>query len=230
MAGIFCVFFWGFARLSSPTYGGPAKLPPFTEESTQEEMPTQVSQNVRFQLYRQGLKREDWDRFLSSKARLEPARAAALLGGRLDDSDIAPQELKHLAGALGLPSDAEELRFADLLQDSQTDIFLGNVLFLLDSLKKGQKQELAAHLGVDPNTISRWAKKGLGRRSPVPAKFLQFFGLRPETDLKTTPLFLESGPVSVDQCRAWVAARIDQIDAHEFQLLYPALRRLLEER
>jgi hypothetical protein len=230
MRGFFCVFFWGFARLSSPTDGGPAKLPPFTEQSKHDEMPKQVSQNVRFQLYRRGLKQEEWESFLASEARLEPSRVAALLGGRLDDSEIAPEELKHLAVALDLPSDAEELRFADLLQDSQTDIFLGNVLFLLDSLKKGQKQELAAHLGVDPNTISRWTKKGLGRRSTAPAKFLQFFGLHPETDLKTTPLFLESGPVSVDQCRAWVAARIEQIGAHEFQLLYPALKRLLEER
>lgn len=230
IAAIFWVLCLGPARAGRPAESWSATLPAPFSRLAYDPMAHQVSQNVRFQLFRRGVPREDWSKVLHERAGLDSAKVTGLLRGRLDDAEILPHELKQLADAVGLPSDCEELRFSDLLANNRTNVFVENVIFLLGSLKKGQKQELASFVGVTPTTISRWAKTGKGMGSARLSKFLQFFGLATDTDLRKSPLFLDDGPVSVAQCREWAVSQLEQLGDQDFQALYPALRRLLEER
>jgi len=195
-----------------------------------DDMAKQVSQNVRFQLLRREVPRENWGRFLRDQAGMERLKVELLLRGRLDDSELQPDELKRLASAVGLPSDYEELLFEDLLGTSGTNICAENVRFLIGSLKKGQKQELASYVNVTPTTISRWARNGSGLAASRLGKFLQFFGLPVDTDLYRSPLFLDAWPVSISQRRAWAIGQLEQLGDQDFQSLYPALKRLLEEK
>ena len=67
-------------------------------------------------------------------------------------------------------------------------------------------------------------------RAEALAQIAQFFGLEAGTDLSVIPVFLAPDPVSVQERRRWLQERVDALSADEIRDLFPALKRLLEER
>jgi hypothetical protein len=209
----------GFGRLSG---GSPASACP--------DMAHQVSQNVRFLLFQRGCAREQWVPWLESHTSIALGKLAALIGSRLDDSVIGEADLQQLANALGLPADAAELRFSDLLGESQLNVLVENLRYLLESCPRGGKKQLAAVLRVTPTTVSRWLSEATGISSRQLNKINQYFGLSGHADLRTYPLFLDVEPAAVSQRRKWALAQLEGLPDDAFQSLYPALKRLLEDR
>jgi len=213
-----------------PDLYGSGRLSGRPPASACSDMDHQVSQNVRFLLFQRGCAREQWVPWLESHTSIAPSKLAALVGSRLDDSLIGEPDLQHLATAFGLPADAAELRFADLLGESQLNVLAENLRYLLESCPRGGKKQLAEALQVTPTTVSRWLSKATGISSGQLNKLNQYFGLSPQTDLRSYPLFLDVEPAAVSQRRKWALSQLEGLPDDAFQSLYPALKRLLEDR
>ena len=213
-----------------PGLDGSGRLSGRPPASACPDMAHQVSQNVRYLLFQRGCAREQWVPWLESHTPIAPGKLAALVGGRLDDSLIGDADLQHLAQALGLPADAAELRFSDLLGESQLNVLAENLRYLLESYPRGGKKQLAEALQVTPTTVSRWLSKETGVSSGQLNKLNQYFGLPVRTDLRSYPLFLDAEPAAVSQRRKWALAQLEGLPDDAFQSLYPALKRLLEDR
>jgi len=213
-----------------PDLGGSGRLSGRPPASACPNMAHQVSQNVRFLLFQRGCAREQWVPWLESHTSIAPGKLAALVGSRLDDSGIGEPDLQHLATAFGLPADAADLRFADLLGESQLNVLAENLRYLLESCPRGGKKQLAEALQVTPTTVSRWLSKATGVSSGQLKKLNQYFGLSGQTDLRRYPLFLDAEPAAVSQRRKWALTQLEGLPDDAFQALYPALKRLLEDR
>ena len=194
------------------------------------EMAQQISQNLRFLLFRKAIPRENWLKWVQKNTSIPAGRLNALVSKRLDDSEIGEAELQQLAKALGLPEDAEELRFSDLVSDSQLKVLAENLRYLLDECPRGGKKQLAETLQVTPTTVSRWLGESTGISSRQLSKLNQYFVLPADVDLRLYPLFLDVEPAAVSQRRKWVLDHLQALTDDEFQSLYPALKRLLEDR
>lgn len=230
------VLSWCFAAgllchpLPVPDLDGSGRLSGRPTTAVRHEMAHQVSQNIRFLLFKRGYAREQWVPWLESHTSLAPGKLAALVSNRLDDSVIGEADLQQLAKAFGLPGDAAEFRFADLLGESQLNVLAENLRYLLESCPRGGKKQLAEALKVTPTTVSRWLSKATGISSGQLNKLNQYFGLSAQTDLRSYPLFLDVEPAAVSQRRKWALAQLEGLPDDAFQSLYPALKRLLEDR
>lgn len=192
-------------------------------------MSSRVSLNVRFLLWSRQVPRPEWVRWLASRAGLGLQVCRDLVRGRIADDVITSSQLAELSRAFDLAEDGSELRFHDLLLDSGRNILLENLKFLFDSLEHGGKKRLAASMGVDPTTISRWLNGASEPQGPALRQLVAHFGLPVGTDLKCDPVFLSVDPVSAVARRHWIRDRLDHLSEQELQELYPALRRLLED-
>lgn len=149
--------------------------------------------------------------------------------GNLQDDQIAPDVLQRLAAAFGQDDGGESIRFADLVGDG-TDLPRENLKFLFESLDRGGKKRLAAELSIDPTTVSRWLSGASQPQGPSLRHLSDYFGLPAGTDLRETPIFLSVEPVATVDRRRWLQARIDGLSPDELRDLYPALKRMLEDR
>lgn len=192
-------------------------------------MSSQVSQNVRYLLWRKKVPREQWQSWLVGHTSLDQTVARTLIGGTLADDRISPDQLRDLARAFELEDEGETLRFGDLVRNG-TNTLQENLRFLFDSLGFGGKKVLAADLGIDPTTVSRWLNGTYEPQSPTLHHLVSRFGLPPETDLREDPIFLSAEPISYVERRRWLQKRIEALTPAEFRDLYPALRRMLGER
>lgn len=189
-------------------------------------MTHQVSNNVRFLLWDKKIPRTGWEAWLV-KANIPSAMSKRLIQGTLTDDKIESGQMRAIAEAMGL--DEESLRSVHLPQ-ARADVLLENLRFLIGTLGHGGKKSLAAKLDIDPTTVSRWLRGGY---EPQPASLSQIvseFGLQPGTDLLKDPVFLSAEPISVVERKEWLNKRIDALSPEELRELFPALRRLLEER
>jgi transcriptional regulator with XRE-family HTH domain len=190
-------------------------------------MTSQVSINVRFMLWSRKIARTEWEAWLTMRADIPHDTSKRLVLGTLPDAEISSRQMRALAEALGL--DEENLRFANLPRD-QGRVLAENLQFLFSTLERGGKKSLASKMGIDPTTVSRWLS---GAYEPQPASLSQLvseFGLPSGTDLLQDPIFLSAEPVSAVERRQWLSKRINALSSDELRDLFPALRRLLEER
>ncbi len=192
----------------------------YASSESSEKLTT--SENVRYLLWRQPVARERWEATTANWAGCGMERARALLRGTMPN----PEELANLAAAASVSEpDIAYGRLADA-----RDILLENLRFLFEGFEKGAKKELAMQVGVHPGTISEWLS---GRQRPTGKKLdrlARAFGLRDGAQLSTEPVFLSLDPVALQQRRAWVKERIDKLDDRTLTDLFPALKRLLEDR
>lgn len=192
-------------------------------------MSRDVSINVRCLLWRKGVPRAEWAGELARKTGIPFARISAFLNGDLDDVALDSGELSMLAEVVGLGDEADNLRHAGYAFGT-SDLLAENLRYLLNSLGRGGKKALAGEIGVDPTTLSRWLNGSFVPHTSTLRQLLSHFGLPPETNLEQEPIFLSAQPISAVERRKWLHERIDSLRSDELRDLYPALRRLLEER
>ena len=183
-----------------------------------------TSENLRYLLWNEEVKREEWLPTLATWLRTDRARAAELMR---NNRRLEAEEIEHLRQAIHfVERDFESRR---LLEEDQKDIPLMNLRYLLDSLKRGERKKLAKSLGVHEVTISRWYA---GSQTPSQRHYqalADFFGLDRSLDIRTEPIFLAYEPVTVTDQKKWLQERIEQLDSAFFSELFPVLKRLLQE-
>jgi hypothetical protein len=189
----------------------------------------QVSTNVRYLLWRKGVPRNQWEAWLSARTTFGGSLSRALVAGLLPDEQVTTEALKDLARVFDQADEGESIRFGNLVGDG-TQVLVENLRFLFDALGHGGKKHVAAELSIDPTTVSRWLSGAFEPQGPSLRQLVTYFGLSPNIDLRETPIFLSIEPVAVAERRRWLHARIDALSPEEFRELYPALRRMLEER
>jgi transcriptional regulator with XRE-family HTH domain len=189
-----------------------------------------VSTNVRFLLWKAGVRREEWVSWLESRSALGLYRARDLVAGLTVDDAISESELLELARLFDLGAEGESLlRFDDFTQ-TRVNVLTENLRFLLDQLPHGGKQQLARQVGVDPATISRWRSGSHSPEGPSLRSLILAFGLPAETDLKRDALFLSAEPISGAAQRKWLHERIENLSPNELHAHFASLKRLLEDR
>ena len=184
----------------------------------------ELQKNIRYILWKGGADRKDWQSKLAEWLRCPLQRAEELLEG--EGGDLTPKEKKALEKTTGL---APEELSGDLLEKHDGDILVENIRHLINSLPHGQKKEIAAKLGVDVTTVSRWIG---GAQHPTKKKLEEigkYFGLPPGTDLDSEPIFLWTEPISESQIKSWIADTIQRADGKTLREIFPALRRLLKK-
>jgi len=152
-----------------------------------------------------------------------------LISGRLADEHVRDEHVRELGLVLELGGDAENLRYPPPGLD-RGKVFRENLRFLFNSLGRGGKTNLAVDLEVDPTTISRWLNGSYEPHSTTIQRLVSHFGLPLGTNLFEEPLFLSAEPAAMTERRQWLHSRLDGLSVDELRELYPALRRLLEER
>ena len=112
------------------------------------------------------------------------------------------QVIEDLSGELGISQ--EELRYQNLLVDSNICLFGENLEYLLEGEGGGKKRRLAAAIGVNVNTISAWVSGRAMPREVNIVSLCEYFQLPRGTDLLAHPLFLSLDPVSGYQQKEWL--------------------------
>lgn len=191
-------------------------------------MEHQISQNVRFLLWKKR-PRDQWRGWLGGRSSLSKLAVNRLIRGQTDDTTVSLEDLQELARALEFEDELEKLRFSDLAGEG-VNVLVENLRFLFDSLGRGGKKVVAMELGVDPTTISRWLCATCEPHPGSMHQLVAYFGLPAGTDLREEPVFLSAEPVLLTEQKKWVHDRVLALGAKEFRELYPALRRMLEER
>jgi len=161
-----------------------------------------------------------------------PTNLGKILGGEAEDLENILQERIRLSGqqidrlAEYFNIEKAEFQTVDLLET--TNIFKENFCFLLNECS--EKKDIRKELGVHPSTISKW-KSGKQPPSSTHLRHIKkVFGLDDSIDLNRDPLFLSMEPVSDLGKKQWIKENIDSLSPQGLRELYPALRRLLEER
>lgn len=192
-------------------------------------MSCHISTNVRYLLWRRGVDRSEWANELAEKTGIPKDRIRSFLVGDIDDAALGADELAMIAEVVGLGDEPDNLRHAGYAF-ADADILTENLKYLLNSLEHGKKKDLARAIGVDPTTLSRWLNGSVVPQRSNLRQLVFHFGLHHDTNLVEDPIFLSVEPVSATERRKWLHERIDKLRPDELSELYPALRRLLEER
>lgn len=183
-----------------------------------------TSENLRYLLWNEEVRREEWFSTLTIWLQCDRARAKELL---CNNRRLKAVELEHLLKAVHfVERDFEAIRF---IEEDQMDIPLLNLRYLLDSLQRGERKKLAKGLDVHEVTISRWYA---GSQIPSPRHYqalADFFGLDRSLDIRTEPIFLAYEPLTVTDRKKWLQERIEQLDSAFFSELFPVLKRLLQK-
>jgi transcriptional regulator with XRE-family HTH domain len=122
-----------------------------------------------------------------------------------------------------------ELLNISLLHEQQIDVFVTNIRFLTKDMGHGMLKNLADTLGVHSTTITNWRRGDVRPRRAHLDALQRYFGLPATTNLEVDPLFLSLSPVSEQDMRVWLHARVAALKSTTMRDLFPALERLLEE-
>lgn len=183
-----------------------------------------VSRNVRYLLWRSTPERKRWPAEVAKRLRRSWSleRVSMLLEGQ----KLSDREIEDLVRAFETEMDEETFRLGDLVRDSATDVLRENLRYLIGTAEHGEKQEIAAALGVVGTTISRWLNGTNRPPGSQQERIVRHFGLPPSTNLEEDCLFLEYGPLSLQSRRQWLRERVDDLTLDEMRDLFPALQRL----
>lgn len=185
-----------------------------------------LGRNIRYLLWREGIPKRDWLTRVAEWVGLDPDQAEKLLGGKNDDS--GPSGVEAIAKEAKVR--VQDLLQKDLLATGGVDILTENIRYLIEGLPHGFKKEFAATLEVDVTTVSRWRNGGQRPTRTKLGEIGKYFGIQPDIDLESDPVFLSIEPVSNIQYREWLHEKIDQLDDRTLTNLMPAFERLLAPR
>jgi len=209
---------------SSPGGARPASQTEASTSGSSCSSEAVLSQNIRYLLWRAKIPREKWSSTLRHLLRgVEHVGADDLLMRGTAD----PKIVAVLAQSFKI--DANVLMTSQLFSGTRVDVWRENLKCLLELLPHGASERIAAHLRLDPSTVSHWLRGARPNRA-IQQQLNGFFGLDPITELFHDPLFLLPDPPTLEQRRQWLLARIRDISPTELQELFPALKRILRPR
>lgn len=163
---------------------------------------------------------EGWSRLLATRSGIPDRRVSALLNGDASNQS----ELDKVAAAFG--QEAAALGSAPLYGNEEETILRENLRYLLGSLPKGVKGQLAESIGIRQEQLSRWEKDVTPEVKNLRST-LKFFQLDPDLDLKQEPLFLSLDPVGAHAQKAWLLTRLKDLAPSAVGEVFVALKRLL---
>ena len=100
-----------------------------------------------------------------------------------------------------------------------------NIVTILDQLEHGEKAKVAAALGVNASTMTRW-RKGTMPGAEMLRKISSYFGLESPEMLTEGYLFYRLEPATVQEKRQNISEALQAMDNKTFEAMYPALERL----
>jgi hypothetical protein len=180
-----------------------------------------IPRNLRVLLWRRQIPRERWVSELSRWAECDRQRVFEILRG---DSKLTDAETQAISAVTDI--DSTQLFYDDLLEG--VDVFTENIKFLLGSLEHGGRKRLAEHLNVTEGTVYKWGGGSQPPKRNHTLGIISFIGLRPEIDLGKEPLFLSLEPIGARAKKEWLIKRIQDVEDHELDMYYPALRKILD--
>lgn len=179
--------------------------------------------NIRYLLWREGVRRDEWAAKLADLLGCDIRRAQEILSGGVD---LQPKEISAMAKAYKVG--VNDLRTLNLLSKEKVDVLIANIRHLIDGLAHGQRRQFATELGVDVTTVSRWSTAAQRPTKTKLGRIRDYFGLPVATDLEGDPIFLSLDPVTGSEMRSWLHEQIEGLDADTLRNLFPALQRLLK--
>jgi hypothetical protein len=198
-------------------------------------MQQQIYKNIRFLLWLAEPKperRDHWPTLLASwLASSDPSshrdsklrRAMEILLAR--GTQVTDQE--HAAILRATDREGQDL-FNETLWEGQ-NILQQNIEFLFAVSHHGIQVKVATLLGINKSTVHRWTShKVAPKRKWFPA-LCEIFNLPSGTDLEVELVFLEPDNFTPDQKKTWLHSKVDQLAEDDLRLLYPALKRLLDD-
>tara|TARA_Y100001934_G_C12382677_1_gene793436 strand:- start:6481 stop:7053 length:573 start_codon:yes stop_codon:yes gene_type:complete len=185
----------------------------------------QISENIRWLLWSEDKKSNNWPSLINKKLKNKwsDEQVKSFLEGRKSPTD---PEIVQLAESFHI--EESELRNSDMVRDSNTNVLLANLEYLINSMARGGKKLLALDLGINQTTISRWLNGKHPPQKPTLRQLVSYFGLSMGTDLEISPVFLTYRPLSFQDRRAWLHKEIDDLPINELNKLFPALKKLLD--
>ena len=101
-----------------------------------------------------------------------------------------------------------------------------NIGTLLDQLEHGEKEKVAAALGVNASTLTRWKGGTTMPSAERLQRIANYFGLESPETLTEGYLFYQLEPVTVQEKRQRISEALEAMDNKTFESIYPALERL----
>ena len=181
--------------------------------------------NIRFLLWCEGVRRDEWAAKLSDLLKYDIHRAQEILS---DAVDLEPQEVALIAKAYKVG--VNDLRTQNLVTKEKVDVLAANIRHLIDGLAHGQRRQFAAGLGVDVTTVSRWSTAAQRPTKTKLGRIRDYFGLPVATSLEVDPIFLSLEPVTGNEMRSWLHEQIEGLDAETLRNMFPALERILKPK
>jgi hypothetical protein len=182
------------------------------------------AENLAYLLWQEGCERRHFDVELSRRFRWARPRAIQLLYGAQPEA----AEVEDVAREWKLA--ANHLQTRSIIEFSRSKVSALNLAWLLDQLHHGQRHQLAQSLGVHASTLSSWQHSGRVPRRSTQKRLLAYFGLGELEGLTSRPLFLLPFPATVQEKRAWLMDRLEEMAVEQLQVLFPALRLLMERQ
>ncbi len=179
--------------------------------------------NIRFLLWREGVRRDDWGTKLANLLGCDIRRAQEILSGATDPES---QEVALIAKAYKVA--ANKLRTQSLVSEEKVDVLSANIRHLIEGLAHGQRRQFAGQLGVDVTTVSRWSTSAQRPTKTKLMRICDYFGLPVTTNLQSDPVFLSVDPVTGSEMKGWLHEQIDGLETDTLRNLFPALQRLLK--
>ena len=117
--------------------------------------------------------------------------------------------------------------FAELVEQSGEELLEKNIQYLLSTIGWGKNSEFVEKIGVNSSTLTRWKQ---GKTKPdkyAQSQIAHYFGFRDAQELRSKFLFLDFEPVSSEQKKQECKSLIDKMSKEDFELIFPALQKLL---
>ena len=181
--------------------------------------------NIRYLLWREGERREEWAAKLTDLLGCDIRRAQEILSGGVD---LQPKEISAMAKAYKIG--VNDMRTLNLLSKEKVNVLTANIRHLIEGLAHGQRKYFAAELGVDVTTVSRWSSSAQRPTRTKLRRICEYFGLPLATNLEDDPVFLSLDPVTGSEMKSWLHEQIEGLDADTLRNLFPALQRLLKSK
>jgi hypothetical protein len=185
---------------------------------------SQVTKNLRYQLYRETRDYSKWEGILSKKAGIAIYRAKFLIEGE-PPTDEENQKLADWCGVC-----VDDLVSAPIHPADAEGILRENMKFLLESLPHGGKTALAKALQMTGPQISRWAKgEHLPHQSNI-ERLKDYFGISARVDLEEDPIFLTDAPIHDEARRDYLMKLMREVPAETLDDHFASLEKLLRKK